>query len=342
MIVTEFDKNVISLFEGKTINFIENDSLHKGKSADTISCFIIARATGLTEFEKRGYELLELIGNNIFKNGSLNFNIGISGIGWMIEWLNQNKFIDCNTDDILQDIDNAMYNSLKRGAVDLINLEDGILCSANYFLIRYRSKYDLTPQLEHIYLGGCLSILTKDLRKKILSNPNFLDCYNLSNNKDELINTAHVLFYLGDLKKLRHSSKDVEDIYYFILEKIDLLLETIFKDKSNILSIIVSLQYLMIALYACSSVFNFLIWKKKSENALLNLMLVVEKENLPFSYHQNAIYSLSFASIDNLSVRTICKKNFAAISDKDSILQHLAFTSPDIINWKEIIRIWNI
>ena len=50
----------------------------------------------------------------IINNGEIypSFCDGIAGIGWLIEHLEQNNFIECNTDTILKDADHYLFNSM--------------------------------------------------------------------------------------------------------------------------------------------------------------------------------------------------------------------------------------
>ena len=72
-----------------------------------------------------------------FQGGQAMFGVGLPGIGWAVEHLVQNRFFDATTNDILGELDQALYNGmihyLETGNYDYIH---GALGSALYFLNR--------------------------------------------------------------------------------------------------------------------------------------------------------------------------------------------------------------
>ena len=74
-------------------------------------------------------ELLKDLYDEISSNSTVNFESGLSGIGWGIEYLVQNKFKKANTDIILSDIDDVIMEininrmndlSIKTGSIGIL------------------------------------------------------------------------------------------------------------------------------------------------------------------------------------------------------------------------------
>jgi len=95
-------------------------SLASGNGGIIIFLFYYFRLTQNTKALDLANNLLDKT-IKIINNGEIypSFCDGIAGIGWLIEHLEQNNFIECNTDTILNDIDlylfNSMINDFKKG-----------------------------------------------------------------------------------------------------------------------------------------------------------------------------------------------------------------------------------
>jgi hypothetical protein len=89
---------------------------------------------------KKGQAVLDFIAENIFSCEDYSFENGITGFGWLIAFLHQEKYLHINSDEILEDVDDQIY---KMTLADLGQDEpsiDQILGLVNYFLIRYRNN----------------------------------------------------------------------------------------------------------------------------------------------------------------------------------------------------------
>jgi len=82
-------------------------------------------------------------------NPYYSYSSGLAGIGWLMEFLQQNNLLNCDTNDIIGDIDHYLYISmiseLNKGNYDYLHSAGGI---ALYFLKRMKK---LPKAKEYLY-----------------------------------------------------------------------------------------------------------------------------------------------------------------------------------------------
>lgn len=125
--------------------------LFYGKMGIAIFFFHYARYSNNIIYEDFAGELLDEIIEDIHDGMSVGFASGISGIGWGIEYLVQQKFIEGNNDEILEEIDlKILEYDLLRG-VDK-SLETGGVGIAYYVLQRLSSLQNRKGIFDDLYL----------------------------------------------------------------------------------------------------------------------------------------------------------------------------------------------
>ncbi|WP_298552255.1 lanthionine synthetase LanC family protein [uncultured Parabacteroides sp.] len=109
-------------------SFLTDLSLYHGKMGIVLFFCNYARYTGNSVYEEFAGELLDEIFDEIHDHMGMDFENGLSGIGWGIVYLYQNQYIAGNPDDILDEIDRKLMevnllklrdNSLERGLAGL-------------------------------------------------------------------------------------------------------------------------------------------------------------------------------------------------------------------------------
>lgn len=87
-------------------SFTPNIGLYHGKIGLVVFFSIYAKYSQNKSYDKFAYDLLDDIYENINEEDiSSNFENGLCGIGWAIEYLVQNGYMEGETDNILEDID---------------------------------------------------------------------------------------------------------------------------------------------------------------------------------------------------------------------------------------------
>ena len=92
-------------------SFLENIGLLNGKMGIAIFFYHYSRYSGAKIFEDYAGELIDEIYEEINSNTTVNFEEGLTGIGWGIEYLVKNGFVQADTDETLSEIDNSIYRS---------------------------------------------------------------------------------------------------------------------------------------------------------------------------------------------------------------------------------------
>jgi lantibiotic modifying enzyme len=120
-------------------SFIDNIGLMHGKMGISIFFFQLARQTKNQIFEDYADELIDEIYEEITTNTPVDFENGLAGIGWGIEYLVQNKFIEADTDEVLEEFDNRIFKELIYNTPKEIGLLNGIVGIGAYFLKRIQN-----------------------------------------------------------------------------------------------------------------------------------------------------------------------------------------------------------
>src|SRR5215475_16042885 len=93
-------------------NCRDDYSLYKGKTGLCICYFLLFDISKDDSHLIKARNLLDELSGNIGNVKGLGFADGLAGIGWGIEWLVQNNYVDANTDEILEDLDDELYRSV--------------------------------------------------------------------------------------------------------------------------------------------------------------------------------------------------------------------------------------
>ena len=120
-------------------SFIDNLGLLNGKMGIAIYFFHLAREIKNQIYEDFAGELIDEIYEEITLNTPLDFENGLAGIGWGIEYLVQNGFIDANTDEVLEEFDDRLFRELVYNTPQEIGLLNGLAGLGAYFLKRIQN-----------------------------------------------------------------------------------------------------------------------------------------------------------------------------------------------------------
>ena len=116
-------------------SFLDDLSLYHGKMGIVLFFYCYAHYVNNPIYEEFAEELLDEVVYEIHDHLSVNFENGLSGIGWGILYLLRKGFIAGNPEEILEDVDHRMMemNLLK---VRDVSLEKGLRGLAVYLSLR--------------------------------------------------------------------------------------------------------------------------------------------------------------------------------------------------------------
>lgn len=111
------DTQLLSIVQHLIINsaFISDLGLFHGRMGIVLFLCHYAQYSNTSLYNDFAGELIEMINEDLTDDMPINMENGLSGIGWTIEYLVRNKFMEGNTDDILTDIDERImqYDPLR-------------------------------------------------------------------------------------------------------------------------------------------------------------------------------------------------------------------------------------
>ncbi|MDN5213740.1 lanthionine synthetase LanC family protein [Fulvivirgaceae bacterium BMA12] len=133
-------------------SFIDNIGLMNGKMGIAIFFFHLGKMMKIQVYEDYAEELVDdiyqKIGTTIIP---MDFENGLAGVAWGIEHLVHNGFIEADTDEILSDLDDKIFQHLTNSVGLSISVENGLLGYGFYLLSRLRNK-DLKKNVDHNFI----------------------------------------------------------------------------------------------------------------------------------------------------------------------------------------------
>ena len=113
-------------------SYLDSLGLQQGKMGVVLFFFHYARFIGNALYENYAEELFDEVYNDVNKGISYGFSNGLCGIGWAVEYLVEQRFIEGDTDDALEEIDHQVmvYDPTRISDHSFGNGLDGIACYA--------------------------------------------------------------------------------------------------------------------------------------------------------------------------------------------------------------------
>jgi hypothetical protein len=149
-------------------NCNRNYSLHHGKTGLALAYYILTAASNDEAYLLKAKSLIDEVSDNVGVVGHLDIENGLAGIGWAIEWLVQNKFIDANTDEILEDMDDELYKSVVYMKSSDLSVTNGAIGKASYFYRRLSARNPQTSRYRNICNQECMVLLIDEINDMLL------------------------------------------------------------------------------------------------------------------------------------------------------------------------------
>ncbi len=145
-------------------SFTDNPGLLNGKMGIAIFFYRYARYTGNKVYEDYAGELIDEIYGEINNGTPVGFANGLMGIGWGIEYLVRNGYVEADTDEALAEIDNAVYRSSLHRPFLLDNGDD-LFGYGLYYVTRLMGREDDDDNLKTLFKKQHLIYLTDDCER---------------------------------------------------------------------------------------------------------------------------------------------------------------------------------
>jgi lantibiotic modifying enzyme len=108
--------------------------------------------------------LLDELYESLMKQGKLTlltFGNGLAGIGWCLEYFVNHRFCEGNTDNILKDVDDAVFKTVNEHEHLPINLQQGLTGYLLYVVSRLKNKKDNKKISTQVNQGLLIKIINK-------------------------------------------------------------------------------------------------------------------------------------------------------------------------------------
>lgn len=202
-------------------SFLDDLGLMHGKMGICIFFYHLAKKTNDKTYKDYAGELLDEIFEEInFKNQiSWDFENGMAGIGWGVEYLVQNKFIEADTDKTLKQIDEHVCWRHLYASPSSIGLHKGLISIGAYYLMRIKNKNHLNKTIPALTIKYILVQFIDELARRMEKKDFFAEILDGECGPLNLKwNFPPLLFLLTNLHKLRLFNHKTDMIILALLE----------------------------------------------------------------------------------------------------------------------------
>ncbi|MDR1197468.1 MAG: hypothetical protein LBK94_00440 [Prevotellaceae bacterium] len=140
---------------------ISNPGLLNGKMGIVLFFYELGRYTRKKIYDNFAGELLDEVCIEINESTPINFRDGLCGIGWGIEYLIRNGFVEAGTDEILEELDKRIIETDVRRMGDN-SLETGLKGVASYVISRRWNRLNENPFIGRDYVADLIDALKKN------------------------------------------------------------------------------------------------------------------------------------------------------------------------------------
>lgn len=145
---------------------VNNLGLLNGKMGISIFFYNYARYVDKKLYDDFAGELIDEIYKELHKSYSCNFENGLTGIGWGLEYIIHNKFVKADRDVILENVDYKVQEKNVRRMRDF-SLQTGLKGIAYYVVCRCSNRISQNPFIDSTYVKELMnSLLLIDQRDK--------------------------------------------------------------------------------------------------------------------------------------------------------------------------------
>ena len=145
-----------------------NYGLMYGNAGLCLYFYHLAWNTNSPEYERLADDLLDKVFANLSTSSLADFENGLAGIGWGVEYLVQNGFAEGNTDEILEEVDNKVFKTLNEESITSFELGKGLIGYLFYLISRLKKPTNPNSMAQRI--NRELLILTINKLDEVVTN----------------------------------------------------------------------------------------------------------------------------------------------------------------------------
>ena len=247
--------------------------LWKGKAGFAIINYLLSKIKDSSIYAEKALALFNEISEHIASVNKIDFENGLIGIGWAIEWASQNNFLDVNSNEILEDVDDAIYKSVMYAPDNDFYLGTGTLGKLAYFSMRIQNNKEALHRFKKLVFEECLVVLTDELHDKLLEGENSLYKGKMNGNYVYLINLGQAIIFTSKFLQKKINEPTIEKTLYRTIEFIDQFLklecDKLIENKSGYSNkYLFSLQYLAVCYLGSGIYHNHTYWQREATTIL--------------------------------------------------------------------------
>lgn len=152
----------------------KNIGLMNGKTGFSLFFFYYYQYTREKIYEDFAGELIYEVYKEINKNTAIGFDDGLCGIAWSIEYLIQNKFVEADANEILQELDERILEWDVRRIKDY-SINTGLQGIAHYVINRSLGKSNKDIRIPKDYIADLIYALNKYNKEKYENETTILE-----------------------------------------------------------------------------------------------------------------------------------------------------------------------
>ena len=195
-------------------SFIDNLGLMHGKMGIAIYFFHLARETKNQIYEDYAGELIDEIYDEITIHTPCDFENGLAGIGWGIEYLVQKGFVKADTNEVLKSIDNQIESSLTKP--QRVGLLDGIIGAGAYYLKRLQNPNSSDKKDTTLLNKSILKKIAEKL-ELLIRNEEIKNLINGSDLFDIIWDYPILIILLAEIYQLNHNNVKFEEMLKYLV-----------------------------------------------------------------------------------------------------------------------------
>lgn len=302
--------------------------LYNGHAGMSIIYYLLAKCLSDESFKQKGMALLNDISENISTISELQFENGLAGVGWAIEFLVQNELLDdTNTDDVLEEVDDLLYKSVVYTRDESVSLRSGTLGKMTYFQARELSLNFNSQRFRHVCHLECLVFLTDQITTRYVKEGTLMNTANLAQiirdrNFKSIIDLGTTLFIIAEMVNI--SKQAAEPLLYLSIECTEKLLRSSIASISEysectVLGYYYDLLCLAICYFIAGKKHKQGYWQKRAAYYMEELELIIKNDcqlNDSLLIKRLNIYCLLNIQIPKLKYQIEIKGLISIISTK--------------------------
>ncbi len=205
-------------------SFVDNLGILNGKMGIAIFFYHYYRLSGNKIYEEYAGELIDEIYEDISPGTLVSFEDGLTGIGWGIEYLVRNGFVQADTDEALSEIDNAIYRARINSPI-LINNGKELFGYGHYYIKRLTGKEINDDDLNTLIKKYHLIFLTDECERILLQD--YYKGFNIESLSTDTINSF--IWFLLEMNHLEIFPSKTKKV----LQKIPFIVESSFQNSPD-------------------------------------------------------------------------------------------------------------